>query len=79
MQITYDPDANAAYITLTDKTGELETLVINDDINIDVLPDGSLYGIELLDADRQLQSDDRTLTVLNQLTGEELRLKLQPA
>ena len=79
MRITYDPDANAGYITMTDKTGELETLVINEDINIDVLPDGSLYGIELLDANRQLQSDDGTLTVLNQLTGEELRLKLQAA
>lgn len=79
MRITYDPEANAAYITLTDRTGELETHIINDDINIDVLPDGSLYGIELLDANRQLNSDDGTLTVLNQLTGEELRINLTAA
>ena len=79
MRITYDPEANSAYIFLTERTGEIETHVITDDVIIDVLPDGMLFGIELLNANRQLQTDDGSLTVFNQVTGEELRINLKAA
>jgi len=50
MKITYDPQQNVAYIRFREKRAEVETLRINDDLNIDLSPDGTVYGIELLNA-----------------------------
>ncbi len=54
MRITYDPKYNVAYIRLHEKTGQVTTLKISDEIHIDVASDGTVYGIELLNANRQL-------------------------
>ena len=50
MRPTYDPIHNIAYIRLHEKTTEVETIKIGDEINIDIAPDGTIYGIELLNA-----------------------------
>ena len=50
MQLRYDAEANAAYLTLRDKTGDLETVVVCDELNVDLLPDGTVCGIEFLNA-----------------------------
>ncbi|MEW6217376.1 MAG: DUF2283 domain-containing protein [Candidatus Bipolaricaulota bacterium] len=48
MRITYDSRQNVAYIRLREKRAEAGTLRISDELNIDLAPDGTVYGIELL-------------------------------
>ena len=50
MKVTYDPRYNIAYIELRDKTEEVESLRISDELTIDLAPDGRIFGIELLNA-----------------------------
>lgn len=54
MKLTYDPRYNVAYIHLREKTTEVETIRISEELNIDLTPDGTVYGIELLNANEQL-------------------------
>ena len=54
MRITYDVEVDAAYIYLTDKISEPETVQIDDDINLDFGADGRLVGIEVLAASLRL-------------------------
>ena len=56
MQLTYDPARNIAYLRLRDPAGaEVETIRLSDEVNIDLAADGSVYGIELLNANAQLR------------------------
>ena len=72
MKLTYDPKANIAYIRFKEKGGDVETLVISDELNIDLAPDGSVYGIELLNANEQLRAGDGgRLIVVDSESGEE--------
>jgi uncharacterized protein YuzE len=45
MRLTYDPRYNIAYLRLHEKRNEVETLKISDEMNIDIAPDGTIYGI----------------------------------
>lgn len=58
MRLTYDPRYNIAYIRLHEKTTEVETIKVGEEINIDIAPDGTIYGIELLNANEQLKKED---------------------
>jgi len=74
MKLTYDPKRNIAYISFGEANGEVESIRLSDDLVIDVRPDGSLRGIELLDANRQLENG--TLTLVNELSGTEQRVRI---
>jgi uncharacterized protein YuzE len=74
MKLSYDPRHNIAYLRLHEQTGEVTTLQISDEINIDIAPDGTVYGIELLNANAQL-AEDRGEFVL-ELAGREQRIPL---
>jgi uncharacterized protein YuzE len=64
VQITYDPRRNIAYLRLRDPAGaELETIRLSDEVNIDLTPDGSVYGIELLNANAQLGAAEGRLVL----------------
>ncbi|MBI5742024.1 MAG: DUF2283 domain-containing protein [Nitrospirae bacterium] len=77
MKLTYDPRYNIAYLRLHEKTGEVETIKVSDEINIDIAPDGSIYGIELLNANDQLRKQDEgKLLVVNESTGEKAEVVL---
>jgi uncharacterized protein YuzE len=77
VRLTYDPRYNIAYIRLHEKTTEVETIKIGDEINIDIAPDGTIYGIELLNANEQLKKEDAgKLFVINEATGEKSELVL---
>ena len=77
MKLTYDPRYNIAYIRLLEKGVDVETLQITDELNIDIAPDGRVYGIELLNANEQLQSQDGgQVVVRNEAAGEEHSLPL---
>jgi uncharacterized protein YuzE len=77
MRFTYDPRYNIAYIRLHEKKTEVETIHISDELVIDMAPDGTVYGIELLDANEQLRREDMgKLLVINEATGEKRELPL---
>jgi uncharacterized protein YuzE len=64
MKLTYDPRYNVAYLRLHEKLSQVETIRVSDQVNIDVAPDGTVYGIELLDANEQLRTEDGGKLVL---------------
>ena len=71
MKLTYDPRHNIAYIRLHEKREAVETIHLSDDVNVDISPDGTVYGIELLNANEQLQSEDGpTLVIVNEDDGK---------
>ncbi len=77
MKLTYDPRYNIAYIHLRDKTDQVETVRVSDELNVDLAPDGTVYGIELLNANRQLNADRMgKLIVVNEDSGESTELNL---
>jgi len=77
MKLTYDTRYNIAYIRLHEKAGEVETIKISDELNIDMAPDGTIYGIELLNANEQLRKEDAgRILVINDATGERAEVPL---
>ncbi len=80
MQLTYDPKNNIAYIRLREKTAEVETIRISEELNVDLAADGSVHGIELLNANAQLtQTDEGKLLVVNEASGEHQEISLVAA
>jgi uncharacterized protein YuzE len=61
MKLTYDQKHNIAYLRLHEKRGEVTTLRISDAMNVDIASDGTVYGIELLNANEQLNQDGGAL------------------
>jgi uncharacterized protein YuzE len=77
MKFTYDPRYNIAYIRFHAKSAEVESIHISDEVVVDIAPDGTLYGIELLNANEQLQREDMgQLLVINEATGEQAEVAL---
>lgn len=77
MKLSYDPRHNIAYIRLRERGGEVETLRISDELNVDIAPDGTVYGIELLNANEQLTgADGGRLVVVDVADGETRELAL---
>jgi len=77
MKLTYDPRRNIAYIRLHEKTAQVETIRVSDELNVDIAPDGTVYGIELLNANEQLRAGDNgTLVVVNEALGERQEIPL---
>ncbi|MBN2543880.1 DUF2283 domain-containing protein [bacterium] len=75
MKLSYDPRYNIAYIRLREKGNEVQTLQISDELNIDISPDGKIYGIELLNANEQLEIiGDNGLIITNESNGKSVRL-----
>jgi uncharacterized protein YuzE len=80
MKLTYDRRHNVAYIRLREKAGEVETIGVNDELNVDIAPDGTVYGIELLNANEQLRAgDDGRIVGVDEATGGERSLALAAA
>lgn len=77
MRLTYDPRHNVAYIRLRERRAEVETIRVSDELNIDLAPDGTVYGIELLNANEQLcAADGGRLVVVEEGGGKEQSVKL---
>jgi uncharacterized protein YuzE len=77
MRLTYDPRHNIAYLYLKKKPVEVETIHVTDELNVDLAPDGTIYGIELLNANEQLRSvDGGKLLVVNDATGKQVEVAL---
>jgi uncharacterized protein YuzE len=77
MRLTYDPKYNIAYIKFQEKSAEVETIKVSDELNIDMASDGTIYGIELLNANDQIHRQDKgKLLLINEATGEKAELSL---
>jgi len=75
VRLTYDPKHNVAYIRLRERAEQVET-VLSAELNIDIAPDGTVYGIELLNASVQLKGADGGRLVVVDPTGEEVAVPL---
>ncbi len=69
MKLTYDPQHNIAYIRFREKAREVDSVRLSDEVTIDIAPDGSVYGIELLNANEQLGAADAGRLVIADASG----------
>jgi len=77
MKFTYDPRYNIAYIRFSEKSQQVESIRLSDELVVDMAPDGTVYGIELLNANELFQKDDSgELVIVNEATGEHTELPL---
>src|SRR5215471_6704223 len=77
MRLTYDPRHNIAYLRLQEKTAQVETVRVSESLNVDLAPDGTVYGIELLNANEQLRGREAgKLIVENVATGTSAEVDL---
>ncbi len=77
MRITYDPRHSIAYIRFQEKRTDVETIKLSEELLVDMAPDGTLYGIELLNANEQLKREEFAgLVVINEATGERSQVAL---
>jgi len=77
MKITYDPKFNIAYVAMKSKPAEVNSIKLSDDLVVDMAPDGTIYGFELLNANEQLKkSDNGKLLFINQLSGHEQQIEI---
>ena len=75
MKLTYDPKHNVAYIRLHEKVGQVTIIKISDEINVDLASDGTVYGIELLNANEQLTEDQGNLVL--EMSGQRREIALR--
>jgi uncharacterized protein YuzE len=75
MRLTLDPQYNIAYLQLRRKRGKVRTVQVSDELNVDLAADGTIYGIELLNANAQL-GRAKALTVENRATKTRRKLPL---
>ena len=77
MKLTFDLDHNIAYLRLADPPAQVDTIRVSDELNIDLTADGKVYGIELLNANEQLQGlAGGRLLVENEETGQKVDVAL---
>lgn len=75
MRLTYDPKYNVAYIRLHEKAAQVTTIKISDEMNVDIAADGTVYGIELPNANEQLADDQGNLIL--ELAGNRREIALR--
>ena len=78
MKMTYDSERNVAYLRFHEKPGQVTTLQISEDLCIDIGEDGTLYGIELLNANEQLSQDHGQLIFESPSGRQEIALLSEP-
>jgi uncharacterized protein YuzE len=77
MKVTYDPQHNIAYLQLREKQETVESIKISEELIIDMAKDGTVYGIELLNANEQLQNKESMhLLFVNEVTGEKKEMTI---
>ncbi len=75
MRLTYDPRQNIAYLRFREADRvQVETIRLSDEVNVDLAPDGSIYGIELLNANAQLGAAEGHLVL--DLAGQRIEVPL---
>ena len=59
MRITYDPEADALYISLRDVSAA-DSLDVEDGVTVDLDEKGHIIGVEILDASERLTPEELT-------------------
>src|SRR5512137_826019 len=78
MKFSYDPRYNVGYIRFKDKKTDAESIKLSEELVVDLAPDGTVYGIELLNANEQMHRDDTgEFRVINEETGAETKFALR--
>lgn len=67
MKITYDRQVDAAYIRFKGGRFQVTTHRLTEDVAVDFAPDGSIVGIEVLDASKYLLKHRRLQVKLENL------------
>jgi len=76
LEISYDKKYNIAYIKIQEKSSKVETITLSDEVNIDISPDGKICGIELLNANEHLKSQDNELLFTDMVTGKKTKIPI---
>ena len=80
MKFSYDPRYNIAYIRFKPKTSEVVSIKISDELIVDLSPDGTVYGMELLNANEQLlQGNNGKFLFYNENDGKEIDVPIVAA
>jgi uncharacterized protein YuzE len=80
MKLTFDRKHNIAYLRLRPKGSGVETIRVSEELNVDIAPDGTVYGIELLNANEQLRAaDGGQLVLVDQAQGREITVPFSSA
>ena len=80
MKLTYDRKHNIAYLRSRPKGSGVETIRVSEELNVDIAPDGTVYGIELLNANEQLRAaDGGQLVLVDQAEAREIRVPFSSA
>ena len=75
VKLAYDPRYNIAYISFKEKTDQVETIRISEHLNVDLAPDGTVYGMELLNANEQLSGEPGAkVVVVNEELGKTVEV-----
>jgi uncharacterized protein YuzE len=75
MKLTYNPELNIAYLQLRKKSGKVRTVQVNDELNVDLAKDGTIFGIELLNANEQL-AKGKNVILENLKTGHRRKFSM---
>ena len=77
MKFSYDPEFNIAYLQLKEKSEQVRTVQVSDRLNVDLSDDGTIFGIELLNANEQLGGSSRKeLVFQNDQSGKSASFAL---
>jgi len=77
MHMTYNPEHNIGYIRFKEKQGQVaQTICLSSDVNVDMSSDGTIYGIELLNANEQLGADGAFMQFVNTTTNKTQEITL---
>lgn len=77
MKMTYDLKYNVGYISFKEKTEQVNSIKLSEDLIVDIAPDGSIYGIELLNVKDQMFGDNlKQILLLNENTGKQTAVEL---
>ncbi|UFP94271.1 DUF2283 domain-containing protein [Gloeobacter morelensis] len=77
MKITYDERYNIAYLQIQETSAAARTVSVGEDINIDILEDGSVAGIEFLNAQKQLLlASGEPLVLINSTLNQVKKISL---
>ena len=77
MTFTYDPRYGIAYVRFKEKNDTVKSISLSDELTVDIGSDGSLYGIELLNANEQLKRENgNKFSIINEATGKREEITL---
>ncbi len=76
MKFSYDPRYNVGYIRFKDKKADAESIKLSEELVVDLAPDGTVYGIELLNANEQ--TGEKTRFPLSKKTKKSAKSASRP-